>query len=435
MLNRHYPSIILLLICYAFVTHLKWYLYYNGYMKNKKLLSLITSGILLLTPFSAFAQDIDATIQQKQARLQELAQEESDVKRQIQSVIDDVVALNNSQIKLNQEIAQISETMAQHNLEIDRLNYMILKRDESARQQAKLIQTTDTVTHVLDLLFTSESLLSFFERLDNMSRLMSASQEIMLAQIRDKDELERLKQELSIQFNELIEKVNVLQQQQVLLEEKQVALDGLLVNLAISQANEREDIAALEQEKAAIAERERELERQREEEKRRAQAAGQGNNSGSSGSTNSSNTGDSNNTGTSSTFILPVQNSWVTSYYGEVRNLILQDGTRYSDVHSGIDYVNGNPTAPIFASASGRVIISSYMSGFGNVVVLQHDGGLYSWYAHLSSFSVGVGQSVNQGQQVGNMGSTGYSTGPHLHFAISKGSLYNWVNPNLYLNQ
>lgn len=406
-------------------------------MKNKKLLSLLTIGVLLLTPFSVFAQNIDAEIKQKQARLEKLVQEESKVKHQIQSLIDEVVSLNNSQTKLNQEIAQISEIMAQHNLEIDRLNYMILKRDESARQQAKLIQTTDTVTHVLDLFFTSENLLSFFERLDNMSRLMSASQEIMLVQKRDKEELERLKQELSIQFNELINKVDILQHQQVLLEEKQIALDGLLVNLAISQSNEREEIAALEKEKAIIAEREHELKRNREkaqhQDKSAVQRRNQTTTQSSNQTTKSSNS--TNNTGTPSNFILPVKNSTVTSYYGEVRHLTLQDGTRYSDVHSGIDYVNGNPTAPIFASASGRVIISSYMSGFGNVVVLQHDGELYSWYAHLSSFSVGVGQNVNQGQQVGNMGSTGYATGPHLHFAISKDSLYNWVNPNLYLNQ
>lgn len=401
-------------------------------MKNKKLLALLTSSILLLTPISVFAQDIDATIQQKQTRLQELAQEESDVKHQIQTIINEIITLNHTQEQFNQEIEQIGETIAQQNLEIDRLHYLILKRDESVRQQAKFIQTTDTVTHILELLFTSETLLNFFERLDNMSRLMSASQEIMLAQKRDKDALEQLKQSLDQQFNELLIKVEALKQQQVLLEEKQIILDNLLVDLAINQASEREDIATLEAEKEAIAERERELERQRlvaqqQAELERQQAI--------------SNTpveviNNSNNTSTSSaTFILPVQNSWVTSYYGEVRHLILQDGMYYSDIHNGIDYVNGNPTAPIMASSSGTVIMAGYRTGLGNTVVLQHSNGIYSWYGHLSSFSVSVGQHVNQGQIVGNMGSTGYSTGPHLHFGISQGSLSNFVDPNLYLNR
>lgn len=402
-------------------------------MKNKKILYLFTSGVLLLTPFSVFAQDIDATIKQKQERLQQLTQEESTVKHQIQSVIDEVVNLNSTQEQLNQEIEQIGETIAQQNLEIDRLNYMILKRDESARQQAKLIQTTDTVTHILDLLFTSESLLSFFERLDNMSRLMSASQEIMLAQKRDKEALEQLKQSLDEQFNTLLVKIDTLKQQQSLLEEKQIVLDNLLVDLAINQASERDDIAALEKEKEAIMERERELERQRIAEiQRQAELEKQQ----VASVTPTVSTAISNNLSNSSgTFILPVQNSWVTSYYGEVRHLILQDGMYYSDVHNGIDYVNGNPTAPIMASSSGTVIMAGYRTGLGNTVVLQHSNGVYSWYGHLSSFSVGVGQNVSQGQIIGNMGSTGYSTGPHLHFGISQGSLSNFVDPNLYLNR
>ena len=109
------------------------------------------------------------------------------------------------------------------------------------------------------------------------------------------------------------------------------------------------------------------------------------------------------------------------------------------ELHNGIDLVNGNATTPIFASASGEVIISgSYPDWYGNYVVIKHSDGLYTGYAHQSQLRVSVGDTVNQGQQIGNMGTTGPSTGPHLHFQFFRNGPWpsngDFINPREYIN-
>jgi murein DD-endopeptidase MepM/ murein hydrolase activator NlpD len=86
-------------------------------------------------------------------------------------------------------------------------------------------------------------------------------------------------------------------------------------------------------------------------------------------------------------------------------------------LHSGID-IGAAYGSPISAAASGTVVSAGTMSGYGNVVVLDHGGGIATLYAHQSSVAVGTGQAVQRGQTIGYVGSTGYSTGPHLHFEV-----------------
>ena len=93
--------------------------------------------------------------------------------------------------------------------------------------------------------------------------------------------------------------------------------------------------------------------------------------------------------------------------------------TGAQEFHNGIDLVNGNPNTPIFASADGEVIVSgdaNYFDWYGNWTVIKHADGMYTGYAHQSRVDVSKGQKVTAGQQIGLMGTTGPSTGEHLHF-------------------
>lgn len=108
-------------------------------------------------------------------------------------------------------------------------------------------------------------------------------------------------------------------------------------------------------------------------------------------------------------------------------------------LHNGIDLVNGNATTPIFAAAAGEVVIAgSYPDWYGNYVVIKHADGLYTGYAHQSQLRVSVGDTVNQGQQIGNMGTTGPSTGPHLHFQFFTNGPWpssdDFINPREHIN-
>ncbi|MBU2563643.1 MAG: peptidoglycan DD-metalloendopeptidase family protein [Actinobacteria bacterium] len=89
----------------------------------------------------------------------------------------------------------------------------------------------------------------------------------------------------------------------------------------------------------------------------------------------------------------------------------------YNRFHSGIDIVASYGT-PVKAADGGQVVQAGYFGGYGYSVMLYHGGGFATWYAHLSSINVSMGQSVQRGQVIGLVGSTGWTTGPHLHFEV-----------------
>jgi murein DD-endopeptidase MepM/ murein hydrolase activator NlpD len=105
-------------------------------------------------------------------------------------------------------------------------------------------------------------------------------------------------------------------------------------------------------------------------------------------------------------------------------------GMRWGRMHEGID-IGCAYGAPNRAAAAGTVIYAGWMSGYGNLVVVDHGNGLSTAYAHASSLAVSVGQSVVQGQTVSYVGSTGHSTGPHLHFEVRVNGVA--VDPLAYL--
>ncbi len=101
-----------------------------------------------------------------------------------------------------------------------------------------------------------------------------------------------------------------------------------------------------------------------------------------------------------------------------------------STTHKGIDI--GAPTGEkVIAAASGSVVIATYSSSAGNYIMLSHGGGVYTVYMHLSKMNVSVGDEVSKGSTIGKVGSTGNSTGPHLHFGIRVDGSY--VDPSVYV--
>ncbi len=111
-------------------------------------------------------------------------------------------------------------------------------------------------------------------------------------------------------------------------------------------------------------------------------------------------------------FIWPARGR-ITSGFGPRRHPIF--GTR--EMHTGIDI--GAPSGtPVFAARPGRVTYAGYESGYGKLIVIDHGSGVTTRYSHLSVIEVRIGQVVQHGEVVGRVGSTGYSTGPHLLFEI-----------------
>ncbi|MFF8828466.1 peptidoglycan DD-metalloendopeptidase family protein [Streptomyces sp. NPDC015131] len=106
-----------------------------------------------------------------------------------------------------------------------------------------------------------------------------------------------------------------------------------------------------------------------------------------------------------------------------------------SGYHTGVDFSASSGT-PVKAVGAGTVVSAGWSGSYGNEVVIKHEDGNYSQYAHLSSLAVSSGQTVSGGQQIGLSGSTGNSTGPHLHFEIRTSPSYGAdIDPLAYLRQ
>ena len=126
-------------------------------------------------------------------------------------------------------------------------------------------------------------------------------------------------------------------------------------------------------------------------------------------------------------YIWPVSSHYITSTFGGRAS----PGGIGSTNHKGIDIGRVGYTTEIHAAKAGTVIVSQYSSSYGNYVVVSHGSGNTTLYAHMSSRKVSVGAYVNQGDVLGITGSTGHSTGPHLHFEISENGVR--INPLNYL--
>lgn len=124
----------------------------------------------------------------------------------------------------------------------------------------------------------------------------------------------------------------------------------------------------------------------------------------------------------SGTFIQPVQGP-ISTQYGMTR---YTNGSTVPSRHSGIDIAAGR-YSPVQATNNGRVQFAGFLQLTGNTVVIEHGMGLKSLYYHMESLSTTTDAMVNKGDEIGKVGSTGYSTGPHLHFCMSVNNVF--INP------
>ncbi len=124
--------------------------------------------------------------------------------------------------------------------------------------------------------------------------------------------------------------------------------------------------------------------------------------------------------------IWPTKSQRITSSFGYRRDPF----SRRLSHHSGIDF-GGKTGDPVYATADGKVVGSSYDSALGHHIIIDHSNGIRTVYAHLSKREVSVGDQVEKGDTIGKLGSSGRSTGPHLHYEVYKNGVA--VNPKQYL--
>ena len=269
----------------------------------------------------------------------------------------------------------------------------------------------------MDVLLDAGSISDFLNRTEYISEISKYDREKLDEYVMAKDTVEKKKAELEYEHSELVSMEEATQAKQAsvetLMNEKTAELESYeaQIDSAENEISEYEkDIKAQEEKIQAI---EAEIRRQEEEARKKAEAEGKKYNTVSIGDIS---------------FIWPCpSSSRITSQFGGRSSPTEGASTN----HKGVD-IGASSGSDILAAASGTVTISTYSVSAGNYIMIDHGGGISTVYMHCSSLLVSAGEKVTQGQVIAKVGSTGYSTGPHLHFGIRADGAY--VNPLQYVS-
>lgn len=361
----------------------------------KRWISLITAILLFLSVSGGTAlakekslKDLDKQIKQKQEKLKEGKKEEKEM-------MDSIVDLEHTIDELDDEIISAEQDLDQLTKDLKKAEKRVKKQNRSLNKRLRNMYKNGSVGF-LDVLLNSGSFSDFLTNLDMVQRILENDEDVLKDLekahrriAKKKKEVEELQKELTAaRATARDERSEVARQKKELEKENKQTAD---------------DIGDLEAERKAL---EAEL---------AARAA----------SGDISNSKSSKYKGGVFQWPLPAS-STVTSNYGW-RNCPFHG----REFHAAID-IGGAPTgSAIVASASGKVVHAGWYGGFGNSVIIDHGGGLTTQYNHCQSVSVSVGQKVKKGQTIAALGSTGYSTGPHLDYRVYKDG--NVDNPWNYL--
>ena len=442
--------------------------------------SILSSTAIFLSLFSTGVQSVDAesqTLNELQQRQQELNQQSNQLQGNIKEAEQEMNTLDSERTQIKneiveiqknidavlleiktqeEEIARLEEEIKQLNVEIDILKDKIAQRDIALAKQARGVQTAGSPNNIIDIVLSADTLSDLIGKIEVINLVVQNNNNIMESQKSDKQlveqkaaqvemaksEADEVKLAMEVSRNNLVAQRRDMDNKVAILTEKfdltseernafinqrnNVAAEATRVNNLVKAEQQR--IAAEKARKAAEARARAEAKRRAEEarkaeERRIAAESAKGKDvttaSGSS-SSNSSNSSNSNSGG----WVRPA-NGYVTSRYGYRIHPI----TKNRRLHGGIDIGGGGP---IRAAKGGVVKYAGYHYSYGYYVRIDHGGGIESLYAHMTpSLQVSAGQSVSGGQTIGTMGTTGSSTGVHLHFEIFQNGTK--VNPEGFI--
>ena len=349
---------------------------------------------------------IRAQRQEKQAIVEALEAEKADVVAQKQAM-DERNMYTLQQIQLNnQEIELYDEMIAEKAAELEEAQRLENEQLERYRARVRAMEENGGY-NILAIISKSDSFSDMLTAMDDVGEIMESDRQLEDAYIAARENTESVKADYEDTRAELEELKAQLKAEQEELEKDieeaiQIILD-LENDLENRQAEYDAIMAAEDAANATIDKLVAELEAQRAAEAAAAAAAAGGSSGG--GSANAS-----------GSFLWPVASYvYVSSLFG----LRVHPITGKTKSHTGIDIASNQGTA-VYASDGGSVTLAGWNGGYGNCIMIDHGNGYVTLYGHLSSISVSVGQTVSQGATIGAVGSTGNSTGPHLHFEVLK---------------
>lgn len=392
--------------------------------------------------------DVNAEIQRLQSEKASLEEQINFISSQIQTTLDKIFELESEILKIEKNI-QVKQN------EISELEKRI-KTNTKLLEERLIVMYKLGDAEKIEILLSSQDINDFLSRNKMMTTITEHDQNLIKSLKEDKNKLDKLVLELNGQKKVLeISKQNNQNQKEELESQKAIQTDLLQqvkekeaenyerlseLDRVISQYEEylSEKLASreeLETQKANLQteiqdleykinleieriEREKEAERAAEEEKRAAAEQSARLEELSKKKTELEVVEEKIENVSSTRLAWPTSATYISSPFGWREGFYLQDGRWYPDnFHYGIDLA-GPIGTPIYAAEDGVITKAEWYGGYGNLIIIDHGNGMTTRYGHLDSITVSVGQRVSRGSYIGPMGTTGNSSGSHLHFEV-----------------
>lgn len=346
-------------------------------------------------------QEIEDKIEESNNRLEYVQEELTQALQKIQE-LDDAIAeyeqqYNDLQTQITELEAQIEET----NAELEKIEEEYTKKDNLLKKRIVALYEAGSSTY-LDVLISSKNIIDFLSNYFLLEEIIEMDNSLLEEISAQKNEIELKKIKQEKQDSDLRLAKTKANQMQILMQNNKIIQQNYMAQLTDEEKELNEEIAKYKEDRAYI--------------EAQIQAA-----IGWSGALAIQFTG--------GVMIWPVgiSGTYITSDYG-VRLHPIQGVYTY---HDGIDIGNAGYGAPVVAAADGVVVYAGVMGGYGNCVMINHGDGVVTLYGHGQTILTSVGENVSQGDVIMLVGSTGNSTGPHLHFEVRKDGVA--TNPIPYL--
>lgn len=360
--------------------------------------------MLFLLPIRCFAvtqeelENIEAQREVLETRRDNIEKKVSDLSASHASALEQKAALDErnqitlKQIKLLMDQIDLCDTiLKQKEKEVEAAKQKEAEQLEKFRARVRSMEESENYS-ILDLLLTSSSIGEFISAMEDMQVIVESDKKLADDYIAAREEAERVRNEYLSVKNEYKEHLDVLNAEQGKLECQIAEADALIISLEedTESAIAEYEISIASEDKMAKYLDEMSLQYAHEQD---AELRG---------------------VYSDSQFIWPVPScTLLTSPYGYRIHPILD----YERLHAGLD-IGAKFGEEIIAADGGTVLIAEYSDSYGNFVLIDHGDRYSTAYGHMSEIAVEAGQEVKQGELIGYIGSTGWSTGPHLHFEI-----------------
>lgn len=366
------------------------------------------------------AKDKISSLEEEKKKTEETIQELENLKADTESYVKE---LDGELARLDDELSSLDSRITDKEADIEETKAQLEEAKKTEEEQYASMKLRIKYmyekgdTSYLDLLLESGSMSEMLNRAEYIQQISSYDRKKLTEYGEIKEKIADDEEKLEAEHEELL----TLQEQtkakqdsvEKLVGEKSRELQKYQNQIAANEsqlASYQEDIEAQEN---RIQQIEAELKRQEEEARKKAQEKGEEYKTVSIGNIS---------------FIWPCpSSSRITSGFGGRSSPT--EGA--SSNHKGID-IGASSGSDIVAAADGTVTISTYSYSAGNYIMINHGGGVSTVYMHCSKLLVSVGETVKKGQVIAKVGSTGYSTGPHLHFGVRVNGAY--VNPSQYVS-